>query len=186
MSNTFRDKEIQLIAQLLNQPLAFVAGPELWDHLSSDLIYLAAGETALCFQGDIGVQGFEGFESEYSEILVSPAKHIDLKDDEGKGFCYRTHAGELIEQISIVRDTLNYPNGETAVWNYVTDVAIIFKLETGSLSISKLGYHDELMQVTYFQEFAEVNLPSISGHFGEGANSHIRKGREVIALASAT
>jgi hypothetical protein len=183
LTNIFNRESAQLISRVLGQRLSYVAGPELWHHLSSDLVYLVAEDKVLGFQGDIQSQNFEGFEADYSEIQVNEHGESELMEAEEKGNLYYFHSGEKIEQISIIRDTIILSAGERDSWQYTTDVGVLFKLTSGALTISKLGYHDELLQVKYYNDFQIGDLPTTVGHFENSLYETYRVERSVLDIA---
>ena len=182
MKNFFSSRDLDILTSFVGSELNFVAGPELWEYLSSDLIILVCGENQIAMQGDIFEGDFEGFQSDYSKINFLPPKQSELKASIKKGFTYYFHAGEIVTRISIIRDRVVHLNGSAVLWDYQSDSGVVFHLTNGAISISKLGYHDEMLQVTYFDSADLARLPDLNSHFESDLYTQYEFERKIISL----
>ena len=173
-----------MLKRFVGSELNFVAGPELWEHLSSDLIILVCGENQIALQGDIFQSAFEGFQADYSTINFLPPKSADLNASIRKGFSYYFHTGERVIGVSIIRDRVVHLHGSEVLWDYQSDSGVILYLTNGALAISKLGYHDEMLQVTYFDPADMVRLPELNSHFESDLYNQYEFERQIMPIAT--
>ena len=182
MKNIFSKSNLEQLRKLIGQKHLFVAGPTLWEYLSSDLIFIVCGEQQLLLQGDTFEDSFEGFKADYSQIKFGYPDSTDLDNSLQNGYSYYLHAGEVVTGVSILRETIRYSGDDDLSWEYVTDCGFILELTNGSIVISKLGHHDEMLQVTYMDVTSIANIPETVGHFEADLNHHYSVIREQITV----
>ena len=182
MKNIFSNLDIAKLQGLVGSELSYVAGPQLWEFLNSDLIFVAAGSKRLSFQGDIFPESFEGFDSDYSRIKLSEPTQAEVDAALKVGAAYYFHSGEVIDRVYVIRDSIRYFGAKGETWEYVTDTGVVFQLTGGTLAVSKLGHHDEMLQVTYLDELSVDLLPVTVGHFESDLYQKYEFSRELILL----
>lgn len=184
MKNIFSNLDIAKLQGLVGSELSYVAGPQLWEFLNSDLIFVSAGSKKLSFQGDIFPESFEGFESDYSRIKLSEPTNSEVDAAVKVGAAYYFHSGEVINRVFVIRDLIRYIGSKRESWEYVTDSGVVFQLTGGALAVTKLGHHDEMLQVTYLDELSVGLLPVTVGHFESDLFQKYEFSRELIPLGS--
>ena len=182
MINTFSATDLEIFQNLIGTQWSFVAGPELWEYLSSDLIFVICGELRISLQGDIFESTFESFKSDYSKIIVSSPKQHEIDLSIKKGFAYSFHAGDFVTGVSILRDSVQRTGTGIDTWDYISDSGVIFHLTSGDVAITKLGHHDEMLQVTFLDKVETAQIPEMNSHFEHDLDNQYRFNRELIPL----
>jgi hypothetical protein len=170
------------LSSLIGAELRYVAGPQLWQFLNSDYIFAAFGDEKISFQGDIFSETFEGFEADYSKIAISVPSDSAIDKALKDGYAYYFHKGEQLMGISIVRDRVKYVGSQGETWEYVTDSGVIFELAKGIVAITKLGHHDETLQVTYLDRMVKDQIPNTVSHFDSDLFHQYQFSREFIPM----
>lgn len=182
MINTFSKLNLDQLRSLIGAELKYVAGPQLWEFLNSDYIFAVFGDEKISFQGDTLLGTFEGFEADYSKMVISVPSDAELDKALKDGSAYYFHSGEQLIGISIVRDCVKYVDSKGESWEYLTDSGIVFELAKGILAITKLGHHDEMLQVTYLDRMAKDEIPNTVGHFDSDLFHQYQFSREFIPM----
>ncbi len=182
MRNTFSPQDLDLLRSFIGSQLSFVAGPDLWEPLSADLIFVVCGERGLELRGDIFQDSFEGFESDYSKINFSEITQSEVLEATQRGFRYLIHAGELVTGVAILRNQVKHSGKNGNDWDYTSDSGVIFYLSEGALAVTKLGHHDELLQVTY-QEKIDEALAELNSHFESDFDDQYEFTRVLVPLS---
>ena len=82
----------------------------------------------------------------------------------------------------MIQDKLvGYLDGKES-WEYSTDIGIVLKLESGFLALSRLGYHDEMLQVTYLNEWDLEAIPDTLGRFDNDLHVNFTSSRSIIHI----
>lgn len=174
--------QIKSLRALKGQRLAYVAGPNLTSEFSSDFVIIATDAQSIGLEGDIHFEVFEGFPEVYSSIETRKTVQNDVAESKAAGNQYFCKQGELISEISIVRDSLEGSTAGLLPWHYETDIGISLKLESGSLVISRLGYHDETLQVTYLDQMNLKDVPPTLGRFDSDPHSTFTSTRSIFTI----
>lgn len=182
MKNKFSDHQVESLRTLVGQKLQYVAGPNLSSLLQSDLVIIATDSQCVAFQGDIHEDAFEGFPETYSSIEAFRAEETDIIDSISNGNQYFFKKGEQISGLFVIQDKLvGYLDGKES-WEYSTDIGIVLKLESGFLALSRLGYHDEMLQVTYLDELNLEDIPETLGRFDNDLHVNFTSSRSIIKI----
>jgi len=182
MQNKFSSKQTELLRSLLGSSLSYVAGPNLSPDLISDYVIIALESTFIGLQGDIYTGNFEGFAETYSTIRISQADLADISKSRDKGNQYFFKKNEKISEVFLVRDEICGFQDGNPVWEYVTDIGVVLGLESGIVAITKLSYHDEMLQVTYLEDLQLEEIPDTLGRFENDFHSNFTRTRSLIRL----
>lgn len=131
---------------------------------------------------DIDYLDFDGEEDSYACLSVQAGAH-DLEQAAKTGHLYYFHDGETIEDVLIVRDTITGRRDGELVWTYSADNAVVFVLSGGAVAVSKLGYHDEMLQVVHADSLDSLSLPPISGCWKDKLGLEHTRFRDAIPIA---
>jgi len=182
MDNMLTLDQVTELRSILNQRLAFIAGPNLSSDLCSDFVIIATADDFLGVQGDVHQGHLEGFSELYSSIETCKVEKEDLEEARKHGNQYFFKKGEIISRIFLVRDRVQgFVDGKEA-WTYNSDIGIVLKLESGHVAITRLGYHDEMLKVTYLDELSVENLPATTGRFEVDVHSNYSLTRSLISV----
>ena len=165
---------------MINQRLAYIAGPNLSSDLSSDFVIIVTDKDSYGFQGDVHQDVLEGFPELYSSIETCEVENEELEEARTRGNQYFFNKGEVISEIFLVRDSIEGLNDANEPWQYSSDIGIVLRLETGYVAITRLGYHDEMLQVSYFGELTVENIPATLGRFETDLHSNYTLTRSFI------
>ena len=182
MENILTLEQVIELRDMIGQRLAFIAGPNLSSDLSSDFVIIATDTDLFGLQGDVHQDLLEGFPELYSSIQTCTVEKQDLEEARTHGNQYFFKKGERISEILLVRENMEcFIDGKQA-WLYTSDIGIVLKLESGYVAITRLGYHDEMLQVTYLGELIVDNLPTTSGRFENDLHSNYSITRSLIKI----
>jgi hypothetical protein len=182
MQNKFSSEQIELLQSLIGGTLSYVAGPNLSPNLISDYVIIALESTFIGLQGDIYTGNFEGFAETYSTIRISTADPSEVSKSRDKGNQYFFKKNEKISELFLVRDEIRGFQDGNKSWDYVTDVGVVLQLESGIVAISKLSYHDEMLQVTYLKDLQLEKIPETLGRFENNLHSNFTTARSLVRL----
>jgi hypothetical protein len=175
------NKELRLLKGFLNAEYHFIAGTDLWHHLSATQIIVMTNVGAIQILGMITTFDFEGFVDDYSTFAVSVAEPKELEDSERSGNIYLYKADKKIKDIRLVRERVAERTPGGSVWEYYTDVSIVFVFEAGSLSITKLNHHTELLQAAFADQEIPETPETRDGFVADITKTHTTE-RETISL----
>ena len=182
MKNKISIDDIGKLRTLIGQRLQYVAGPYLSSQLQSDFIIIATNGQFVGLQGDIHEDVFEGFPESYSSIEIVKPDENDIDKSRASGNEYSFKKGERISNLFVIRDVLEGYRDGKHVWEYSTDIGIALELESGSLTVSRLGYHDEMLQVTYLKELEVKGIPETLGRFDNDLHTNFASTRSIIRV----
>ena len=171
MIRKLTSEQLTELKTMVNQRLSYIAGPNLSSDLSSDYVIIVTDTSLYGLQGDVHQGVLEGFPELYSSIETCAVDNDDLKEAKINGNQYYFNQGEVISEVLLITDTIRGFNDSKEAWEYVSDVGIVLKLESGYVAITRLGYHDEMLQVTYMEDMKADNLPTTSGRFEDDLHS---------------
>ncbi len=171
MIRKLTSEQLTELKNMVNQRLSYIAGPNLSSDLSSDYVIIVTDTSFYGLQGDVHQDLLEGFPELYSSIETCAVDNDDLKEAKVNGNQYYFKQGEIISKVLLVTDTIRGFNDSKEAWEYISDVGIVLKLESGYMAITRLGYHDEMLQVTYMEDMKADNLPATSGRFEDDLHS---------------
>jgi len=180
MDNKFTSEQIIEICGMVNQRLTYIAGPNLSSDLSSDFVIIATDKAFYGFQGDVHQDLIEGFSELYSSIETCDVETEELEEARTRGNQYFFNKGEVISEIFLVRDNIEGFNEAKEAWHYSSDIGLVLRLESGYVAITRLGYHDEMLQVSYFGDLTVENIPTTQGRFDRDLHSNFTVKRSFI------
>jgi len=182
MDNKLTQNQVIEICGMINQRLAYIAGPNLSSDLSSDFVIIVTDKDSYGLQGDVHQDFLEGFSELYSSIETCEVDKDELEEARTRGNQYFFNKGEVISEIFLVRDSIEGFNEAKETWQYNSDIGIVLRLESGYVSITRLGYHDEMLQVSYYGELTVANIPRTHGRFESDLHSNFTVKRSFIKV----
>ena len=175
--------ELDCLQSVIGDKFLFVGGRVMPHWLMSWSVVVATERYKIHVFGDI----FLSLDEEFNHASTLRAEFAAGDAISGKNFeRYSDHGGEEIKTVHVVREVWNRFDHETLVWTSISDIAIVFGLETCDLVVSKAGQHDELLKVSYFDRFDEALLPELDTWMEEEGPSRHERSRstyEVIKWA---
>lgn len=164
--NTLNAEALLRLDALRGTTLRRIFGFNLDVRLMSEDVSVETDQATITLWGDVEDLGdWEGFEGQYSVLRIDegvPSIYADtdvaaVNGANEEGFFF--HAGELIEDVFIVRERVAKVVSDEVEWEYTTDVAVIFELSKGALAISKAALDGEMLNVTIADSFDRLTLP---------------------------
>jgi hypothetical protein len=171
MENYFSQKELLLLNKLVGEELVGIAGNGLEYFLSSDSLSLITPNFEISLLGDIFSSSFEGFEGQYSLIAVSILLPSKASTSDKQNFILRPPSSAKITNISIVRESIRATPLTLKKTMYSTDIGVTLESSDWHISITKLGHHDELLQVTLGNKLDLEQIPKTDNHFDDDGNA---------------
>lgn len=151
----------RLLAALRGQRWRCFGAPEMAPQPGAPFdIFFATEDAAITVCSMVDYLDVDGEESPFAALSVEPgAPRFDEVANNGN--LYFFHSGAGVTDILVVRDTISEQRDGTSTWRFTTDVGIVFVLTTAVIAVSKLGLHDEMLQVTVARSMDELVLPWI-------------------------
>lgn len=177
---------LELLNSLIGQQFRFVGGPALWEGMNADRVLVATSNNVISFNCDLVELSFEGLADEYNIVTIVAASEPDVSTSQNKGYIYLQHANEEIKSISIVEEEVLESSGVTKNWKFVSDVAWILTMETGSLVITKLNHHMESLKVDFVTNFDKFKIPRTESRFEENILTSLSVFRRTLSLEEAS
>ncbi len=189
--NTLDVESLRRLDGLRGASLRRIFGVNLDVRLMSEDVSLETDKATVTLWGDVdGLGDWEGFDGQYAVLNIAdgiPNIYVasDLRaastSDENSFFF---HAGDRIQDISIVRERVRKDvTGETE-WEYTTDSAVVFDLSGGVLAISKTAFDAEMLAVTFADSWEQLTIPPAGAfwfHWNEMGTEFVRS-RELMSL----
>jgi len=148
----------------------------------SDYVIIVLDSTFIGLQGDIYTDNFEGFAETYSTIKVTNSDTEAISDSREQGNQYFFKKNEKVSDVFLIREEIIGFRDGNQIWDYVTDAGVVLLLESGIVAISKLSYHDEMLQVTYLDELQLDGIPKTLGRFENDLHSDFTSNRSLVRL----
>lgn len=188
--NLLDRSEYAELAFLKGSKLKMFGGRGLHEWLSGAEVNVVTDRAALHIWVDIDElgqwEGTDGGEPDYTAI------HVDRSDEglaeaQEHGSMYFFHSGQTVTDVSIVRETVTQAAYGTEIWDYVTDVSIVFELSGGALAITKRNHSVEDLVVTHAESVSSLKIPPTNGfwcHWNDMAYSFAAR-REWLTIEEA-
>ncbi len=173
---------LRLLDALLGQRWRCFGAPLMAPQLGAPFdIFFATEDAAITVGSMVDYLDVDGFESPFAELSVEPgASRLDEAAKNGNVYFF--HAGAEVIDVLVVRDTIAEQRSGISAWAFTTDVAIVFVLATAVIAVSKLGLHDEMLQVTIAGSIDELVLPWIQRKWQDKLGIDYTVEREFIPL----
>jgi len=185
MENQFSERSLQSFKTLVGAQFEYLAGPTLDPDLVSDLVLIQTNSGTIAIQGDILQLDVEGFDDTYSQLVATSDAQQALTKAKRIGNLYFFKAGETISKVLILRDEIRCFENHEFSWKYVSDSGLILQLDSGFIAITKLGYHDELLSVSYLEKLDSDEIPTPTAAFEDNLDTNIVVERKFITLEEA-
>lgn len=167
--NNLNAESLRRLAALRGATLQRLFGVNLDVHLLSEDVSIETDSGTITVWGGVDSLGdWEGFEGQYAVLHVDagvPSLYGDhgVNVDSGRAGLY-FHAGDRIDDVSIVRECVRKVVTGESEWEYTTDTAIVFELSNGAFAISKTALDGEMLHVAFAESFDQLDIPA-SGAF---------------------
>jgi hypothetical protein len=132
------------LASLLGQRWRYFGGAQVTDWMTEVSLLVATEGPTLTVSGEVDDLDFEGEDDSYSHLRVDPGAP-DLPAASKAGNLFHFNAGQEVKDVVIVRETVTQQIDTQPTWTYITDIAIIFQLETAVIAFAKVSQHSELI-----------------------------------------
>jgi len=138
-------------------------GVNLDVRLMSEDVSIETDRATITLWGDVdGLGDWEGFEGQYAVLHIDEgvpriyAESDAAAHDGSNGHGFFVHAGDVIQDVSIVRESVRKVVSGEVEWEYLTDTAVVFELSNGVLAISKAALDGEMLNVTFADSWDEL------------------------------
>lgn len=160
---TFDRESLCRLAALSGQVWKCFGAPTMGANLAAPFsVFFVTEEKAITVSSAVEYFDIDGdpYYTTVAELAVAQgADELDQVTTSGNVQVF--HAGEVVVDALIIRDTITEIRDGSHTWTIVKDVGVIFVLSGGVIAISQLGLHEELLQVTMAASVAGLKLPAI-------------------------
>lgn len=189
--NTLDVESLRRLDGLRGANLRRIFGVNLDVRLMSEDVSLETDKATVTLWGDVdGLGDWEGFDGQYAvmhiddgvpDIYSANDVRAARASDENSFFF---HAGDRIQDISIVRERVRKDVTGEAEWVYTTDSAVVFDLSGGVLAISKTVLDAEMLAITIADSWEQLTIPPAGAfwfHWNE-IGTEFSRSSELISL----
>jgi hypothetical protein len=181
---TFDGESLVRLAALRGQPWKCFGAPTMGANLAGPFsVFFVTEEKAITVTSAVEYFDIDGdpYHTTIAELAV--AQGADEQDQATKsGNVYVFHAGEVVVDAVIIRDTITEIRDGSHTWTIVKDVGVIFIMPGGVIAISQLGLHEELLQVTLAASVAGLKLPAIQRKWSDVLGIEHESSRQFIPV----
>ena len=174
--NTLDLESLRRLDGLRGATLRRMFGVNLDDRLMSEDVSIETDDATITLWGAVDDLGdWEGFEGQYAVLHIDegvPSVYAEsdlAAQDDSSGSGFFVHAGDGIQDVSIVRECVRKVVSGEVEWEYVTDTAVVFELSNGVLAISKAALDGEMLNITFADSWVLLKIPP-TGAFWFGWN----------------
>lgn len=180
---TFLSKaDAKSLKNTIGSTFYFVGGLWLPDFLSSSTIVVSTSIGAWSITGVLKDLAFEGFEDEYSSIVVSNVSEDQLERIKAKGNTYLRDLTSEIMNISVAREEIQEISGETQNWTYAKDFAVIIDLASTSIVIELISHGSETLKARVVDNCKLEDLVTPVEHWDEDLFHSYSRNVKIISL----
>lgn len=163
--NTLDVESLRRLAGLRGATLRRIFGVNLDVRLMSEDVSLETDLAMITLWGGIDrLDDWEGFEGQYAVLHVDEgvpriyaAADVAARDTSSIGNFF--HAGDRIQEVSIVRECVRKVVTGEVEWEYTTDTAVVIDLSNGVLAISKAALDGEMLIATIVDCWEQLTIP---------------------------
>lgn len=179
---TFTSEEVARLAALIGAEWLYVAG----DTLSPDFntpVEVVVGTTvdSITIYSEQVPADFEDPDLEYAVLSI---RDVEGRFEAAKrsGNVYVHHQHEQILDVQIVRETITEIENGTTMWEYTTDVGVVFVLGKGAIAIAKGSHHTEMLAVRTAGSVEDLDIPDRTVEWEDDLTVQYRSTREFIPV----
>ena len=164
--NTLDIESLRRLAGLRGASLCRMFGVNLDVCLMSEDVSFETDFATITVWGGIDrLDDWEGFEGQYSVLHIDEGvpriyaeTDVVARDMSSEGSFF-FHAGDRIQDVSIVREYVRKVVTGAVEWEYTTDTAVVIELSNGVLAISKAALDGEMLNVTITDCLEQLTIP---------------------------
>jgi hypothetical protein len=157
--------ELSILQTLVGQEFKYVGGPNVPDFLVSDQFVIGGSDSTLTIHGDVAAQPLIGELEECSHFVVSTASAEFTEATIKSGNIFLLNRRGLIQNVSVVSETLTRVSGGTPDWAYESDVAIVLHTMAGAIVLRLISLSMEAIAVEFVEDFSLESIETPSNHF---------------------
>ena len=181
---TFDRESLCRLAALLGQVWKCFGAPTMGANLAAPFSsFFVTEEKAITVTSAVEYFDIDGdpYYTTIAELaLAQGADELDQATTSGNVYVF--HAGEVVVDALIIRDTITEIRDGSHTWTIVKDVGVIFVLSGGVIAISQLGLHEELLQVTMAASVAGLKLAAIQRKWSDLLGTEHEDSRQFIPV----
>lgn len=150
-------ESLSRLARLRGAAWRYFGGVQVSNWMTDVSLFVSTDAGELTITGETAELDFEGEDDTYSRFRIDDGA-ADLDAASKAGHLYHFNSGQRLGDVLVVRETVTELRDGEAAWTYVTDIGIIFVLDKGAITISKVGHHSELLSVVRADSLADLQL----------------------------
>lgn len=164
--NTLDIESLRRLAGLRGATLCRMFGVNLDVCLMSEDVSFGTDFATITVWGGIDrLDDWEGFEGQYAVLRIDEGvpriyaeTDVVARDMSSEGSFF-FHAGDRIQDVSIVRERVCKVVTGAVEWEYTTDTAVVIELSNGVLAVSKAALDGEMLNVTITDCLEQLTIP---------------------------
>ncbi len=162
MKSIMKRSEIQLLTSLIGKKFLHLVSANLTPDLVGDSVYVLTEFDSIKIGSRVVVLNFEGIDEEYTVLTVSSLESDVLSGNRNSQDRFYKFSNEEIIQGYVFRETITEYENDVENWTYESDVAVVFQLKSGFISVSKDTHNNGVLQVEYLYDLETLtNVPNL-------------------------
>jgi hypothetical protein len=169
------------IAALKGKVWRCFGSPGMTDCLTDVTAFFCTDGPAITISGIAEYLDFEGEEDTYSLLHVDDGAS-DFNEAEKVGRLFFFYAGQRVDDVLIVRETIVENRDGQEAWQYVTDIGIVFKFSAGVIAVTKVSHHTELLSIIKANALEELQIDEPTNIWEDKLGIEYTIGRDFIPI----
>lgn len=159
----FDEPSLRRLASLVGARWRFITGDPLPERpgclYAFDSVIVAVDGAAIDLSSTLVVLDFEGVPEDYPLLGVRDAQPDAIEAASKAGRMSFNNQGADIRRVVVVRERITYARGGANMWDYSSDIGVIFEVQTGAIGVSKASHHIEALFVSFGETIGDLDLP---------------------------
>jgi hypothetical protein len=165
LSKKLSQQEVSILKTLVGQEFKYIGGPNVPDFLVSDQFVIGGSVLSLVVHGDVEEQPLMGEFEECSHFVVGTASETIVEATLKSGNMFLLNRRGLIQNVSVVSETLTRNSDGVADWTYESDISLVLHIDSGAIVLRLISLSMEAIGVEFHEDFSLEDIETPSSHF---------------------
>jgi len=158
-------EELAILKSLVGQDFKYVGGPNASEFLVSDQFVIGGSSSSVTIHGDVEQQPLIGEFEECSHFVVRAATAEFATATQESGNTFLLNRRGVIQNVSVVSESLTHISGGVSDWTYESDVAIVLHTPAGAIVLRLISLSMEAIAAEFIEDFSLAAVETPSSHF---------------------
>jgi hypothetical protein len=165
LSKKLSREELSILKTLVGQNFNYIGGPNVPEFLVSDQFVIGGSKSSVTIHGDVENQPLIGEFEECSHFVVKATSEEFAQATLESGNTFLLNRRALIENVSVVSESLTQTSGGASDWTYESDVAIVLHTGASAIVLRLSSLSMEAIVAEFIEDFSLASIQTPSSHF---------------------